>query len=149
MYKDKLVELRENIELKQKELAKIINLDNTCYNHYETEYNIIPLKYLNDICEFFNVSLDYIFSFTDIKQYENSRKEINTKLSGRRLKEFRKENKLTQVKLAQLLNTCHQTFTNYERGIYIIATPFLYTICKKYSISADYLLGKTNEPKSF
>ena len=30
---------------------------------------------------------------------------------------------------------------------FLIATPFLYTICKKYNISADYLLGKIDNPK--
>lgn len=29
-----------------------------------------------------------------------------------------------------------------------IATPFLYTICKEYNVSADYLLGKINKPQS-
>ena len=36
---------------------------------------------------------------------------------------------------------------NYERGRNVIATSFLYTICTRYNISADYLLGKINNPK--
>lgn len=64
-----------------------------------------------------------------------------------RLKEFRKENKLTQESLAQLLNVVKGTVGNYESGRALIATPFLYEICKKYKISADYLLGKIDEPK--
>ena len=35
----------------------------------------------------------------------------------------------------------------YEKGKTLILTSFLYTICKKYNISADYLLGKIDEPK--
>ena len=66
---------------------------------------------------------------------------------GKRLKEFRKENKLTQSKLATILNTAQPVITNYENGKHLIATPFLYTICKKYHISADYLLGKIDNPK--
>jgi len=57
-----------------------------------------------------------------------------------------KENKLTQEKLASILNVSRTTITEYERGTNIIATPFLYTICKNYNISADYLLGKINTP---
>ena len=34
-----------------------------------------------------------------------------------------------------------------EKGKYLISIPFLYTICKKYNISADYLLGKIDNPK--
>ena len=64
-----------------------------------------------------------------------------------RLKEFRKENKLSQVKLSFLLNVAKGTIGNYETARSLIATPFLYTICKKYHISADYLLGKVDSPK--
>ena len=67
--------------------------------------------------------------------------------SGNRLKEFRKENKLTQTKLASILNTTQSVIADYERGRYFISTPFLYTICKKYNISADYLLGRIDNPK--
>ena len=35
----------------------------------------------------------------------------------------------------------------YEKGKYIIATTYLYQICKRYNISADYLLGKIDSPK--
>ena len=59
---------------------------------------------------------------------------------------FRKSQKLTQVKLASILNTVQPVIANYEKGKNLIATPFLYTICKKYNISADYLLGKIDEP---
>ena len=66
---------------------------------------------------------------------------------SKRLKDFRKENKITQKKLAQELNTSQSTIADYERGKNMIPTPFLYTICKKYNISADYLLGRINNPK--
>ncbi len=46
-----------------------------------------------------------------------------------------------------MLNTVHPVITNYENGKHLIATPFLYTICSKYNISADYLLGKIDSPK--
>ena len=107
----------------------------------------MPIKRLNTYSNFFNVSLDYLFSFTNNKQYKNAKKEINPTLSGTRLKEFRKENKLTQEKLASILNTNKSVICGYEKGRYIIATPFLYQICKKYNISADYLLGKIDSPK--
>ena len=63
---------------------------------------------------------------------------------GKRLKEFRNKNKLTQKVLASILGTSQSTIAEYERGTNIIATAFLYSICSKYHISADYLLGKTD-----
>jgi len=147
MYKDRLKELRTLELITQNDLAKFIGVKQNAYSEYENEYKIIPLKHLISLCDLFDISVDYIFNFSNVKQYKNSKKNINNIEVGKRLKEFRKENKLTQEKLASLLNTNRSVIANYERGRNIIAAPFLYTICKKYKISADYLLGKTEDPK--
>lgn len=147
MYSNKLKKLRENKKLTQEAVADLLKIDRSQYGKYENEYAIIPLKYLNTLCNYFDCSLDYIFDFTNIQKYKTSVDHIDLQIAGQRLKEFRKENNLTQVKLATILNTVHPTITNYEKGKFLIATPFLYTICKKYHISADYLLGKIDSPK--
>ena len=146
-YGEILKELREEKKLLQSEIASVINIQGKVYSLYETEYTIIPSKHLITLANFFDVSLDYLFQFTKSKVYKNSNKEIDYNTVGKRLKEFRKEQKLTQEKLASILNTTQSAIADYERGRYLIATPFLYQICKKYNISADYLLGKTDEPK--
>lgn len=145
IYNKKLIELREANDLKQYDIANILNIYKGLYNQYETEYEIIPIKHLNTLCNYFNVSFDYIFNFTNQKNYNYVKKEVDLKKMGIRLKEFRKEYKLTQEKLANILNLARSALANYERGRNVIATPFLYTICSKYHISADYLLGKTDE----
>ncbi len=147
IYSRKLKDLRERNGFKQIDLANILKIRRNAYTQYESEYVIIPIKHLITLCDFYNVSLDYIFDFNDTVKYEDNSKNIDKVLSGKRLKEFRKENRLTQVKLAEDLNTFHQVIGNYENGTNIIATPFLYDICKKYKISADYLLGKIDSPK--
>ena len=148
IYSNKLRELRENNDLSQIQIAQILNIDNSVYAKYEKEYEIIPIKYLNILCNYFNISIDYLFGFNEEKEYKGKiNKIINEIEIGKRLKVFRKENKLTQSKLATILNTAQPVITNYENGKHLIATPFLYTICKKYHISADYLLGKIDNPK--
>ena len=128
----------------QEETAKLINVSRSSYAMWESNKEIIPIKRLIDFCDVFNVTIDYILGFTN-NNYNKG--EYNKEISSTRLKDFRKENKLTQEKLAKLLNTNKSVICGYEKGRYLIATPFLYTICKKYNISADYLLGKTKEPK--
>ena len=81
------------------------------------------------------------------KLYEQYRKDNNIKLQKLRLKELRKKHNLTQQSLADILQCSKSTISGYEIGKNIIATPFLYQICKKYNISADYLLGKIDNPK--
>ena len=147
MYFNRLIELREQAGFTQLEMAKKLGIDNSVYAKYEKEYEIMPVKYLNVLCNFFNVSFDYLFEFTNTFNYKNESTEIEAAIVGQRLKEFRKENKITQVKLATILNTVQPVIANYEKGKFLIATPFLYTICKKYNIPADYLLGKIDNPK--
>lgn len=148
-YNNRLKLLRERNGETQKQLASILNIGRTAYVHYENEDVIIPIKHLNILSNYYNVSLDYLFEFSNTKNYKNSKENIDLKLSSIRLKEFRKTNNLTKEKLANILNVLHQTISAYEKGKNIIATPFLYDICKKYHISADYLLGKTDNPQYY
>ena len=145
IYSDRLKELREERNINQHDLSKELNIDNSLLAKYEKEYYIIPIKHLNTLSNYFHVSIDYLFNLTDKLNYKNSKEEINSVIVGQRLKEFRKNNKLTQEKLANKLNIARSALANYERGRNIIATPFLYTICKEYHVSADYLLGKIDE----
>ena len=149
MYKERLKNIRENKEILQKDIAKILDIKENTYSEYENEYKIIPIKHLNKICNYFNVSLDYIFNFTNKQNYLSTRKEIIKELTRNRLRELRKENNLTQEKLAKTINVAKSTISDCERMSTTLATPFLYEICKKYNISADYLLGKTDQPKKF
>ena len=145
-YGQKIRELREEKDLRLYDIAKVIDIEPDAYGLYEREYTTIPLKHLNTICVYFNVSLDYIFNFTNVKQYNNI-KAFSLDIAGTRLREFRKENKLTQNKLAEILNINRSLLSKYESGKNLISTSFLYDICKKYNISADYLLGKIDNPK--
>ena len=146
-YKERLKELREYNNMSQYDIAKLLNIKRSSYNQFEQQYDIIPIKRLNEVSNIFDCSIDYILGLTNEKKYINSNKEINEELSQERLKVFRKERKITQVKLASILNTSQSAIVGFERGRNIIATPFLYELCKKYHISADYLLGKIDEPQ--
>ena len=60
---------------------------------------------------------------------------------------MRKEFNLTQNKLAKQLNIAHSIISEYEHGNFPISTATLYSLSEKFSISSDYLLGKTNKVK--
>lgn len=141
-----LKKLREEQSLTQKDTARILNISRGLYSQYEIADKIIPIYQLNKLSIYFDVSIDYLLGLNKTKQYKKTENDINTKEFIKRLKELRKENKLTQEKLAQILNTSHSVISGYENGKTFILTSFLYTICKKYNISADYLLGKIDEP---
>ena len=61
MYMDRLRELRNNRNITQATLSSLLEIHEYVYGQYEREYVIIPLKHLNTLSNYFNVSLDYIF----------------------------------------------------------------------------------------
>ena len=146
-YGIKLKDLRDLYEVTQKDIAKVLNVSRSTYNQYEQQYDIIPIKHLNQLCNHFKISFDYVFDFTTIKRYKDEIDKIDTKISGERLKELRKEFNLTQTKLAKKLNIANTIISEYERGHYPISTATLYSLSNKFHISSDYLLGKTNKIK--
>ena len=90
-YKERVKLLRTYELLTQKDIAKILKINRSTYKEYELQNSIIPIKHLNEFCNYFNVSLDYIFKFTEIKKYNKSRKNINKNLFSNRLKELIKK----------------------------------------------------------
>ncbi len=141
---DNIKKIRMENNKTQLETAKIMKVTRSSYAMWESNNDIFPIKRLIDFCYIFEVSLDYALGFKSNIKNNNLIDKDKSKL---RLKEFRKDNKLTQVEIASFLHIDQPTWSAYERGKNLIGTPFLYMICKKYNISADYLLGRTNEPK--
>ncbi len=147
MDNDKLKLLRERKGLNITQVASILGIDRSQYGHYENNNITIPIKHLITLCNYYDVSLDYILDFNITTQYKNLNLKTDKLKAGQRLKEFRKEQKLTQEQLANFLNTNKSVVCRYENGTNLIGFSFLYMICDKYKISADYLLGRTDSPK--
>ena len=141
----KIKDLREEYDLTQLKMAEIMNVSKSNYARWETNESIIPLKHLNNLCNYFNVSMDYITGLSKEKNYIIINKKLNKELIGKRLKEFREDNNLTQEELAKQINTSHSTISAYESGKTMLLTAFAYDICKKYNISLDYLCGRTDK----
>ncbi len=146
-YGKRIKELREKENVSQKQLGKELGISRSSINQFEQQYDIIPIKRLNQIANYFNVSIDYLLGLTNIKNYKDNKHEINREISSQRLKEFRKKNNLTQNSLAQKLNISRSIIVYHENKRTIIGTPFLYELCKKYNISADYILGRIDKPQ--
>lgn len=62
---------------------------------------------------------------------------------GERLKELRKECKLTQIELAEKLNVNYQTVARIEKNQREPSIDILLKMCQIFNVSSDYLLGKT------
>ena len=65
----------------------------------------------------------------------------------KRIRELRIKDNKTQKQFAELLETSQQAYLKYEKGINEKPIRRIIKICKHYNISADYILGLTDEPK--
>lgn len=136
--------LREEKEITQKDLAKILGVSRVSISQWENNKEIIPLKKLNKCANYFNVSLDYILKLSKTKQYKLENNKIDPIIVGKRLIELRNKLNYTQIRLASELNTSHSTISAYESGKVLIKTSFAYQICIKHHVSMDWLCGRTS-----
>lgn len=65
----------------------------------------------------------------------------------KRLRDIREDKDLKQSDIAKALNTSQGYYSKYELGLRELPIHHLITLCKLYNVSADYILGFTNEPK--
>ena len=102
MIYERLLDIRENAQLNQVEMAKILKVSQANYSRWENDKELIPLNKLNLLCNYFKINMDYVIGITCISKI-SKKYELNNKIIGKRLKEFRKNNNMTQVHLASFL----------------------------------------------
>lgn len=136
----RLKEIREDNDLTQENISSVLSISRQNYSRWETGDKVIPLKHLNNLSSYYKMSFDYLTGLSKENNYQKI--NLNKKIIGSRIREFRKEFKITQTELANVLNTTHSTISAYESGKTMILTIFAYEIAKKYGISMDWLCGK-------
>lgn len=72
---------------------------------------------------------------------------FSRELFGQRLLEIRKQDHETQQDLAQLLSVSKSRISEMENGKNTTTIEKFALICEHYKVSADYLLGLTDDPK--
>lgn len=65
---NRLKEIREDQDLLQKEIAKVLNVTQACYSKYEKEDRDIPTDILRELASFYKTSIDYLLYETDKKE---------------------------------------------------------------------------------
>jgi Predicted transcriptional regulators len=68
MYVNRLKDLREDKDLFQKDIAKILNTTQQQYSRIETEENQLSYDGLIKLALFYNVSIDYLLGLTNISK---------------------------------------------------------------------------------
>ena len=64
-YTERIQWIRDCRNVTQKELADYLGIKQQQYARYEKGINVMPIIYLSKICEYLNISADYILGLTD------------------------------------------------------------------------------------
>lgn len=66
-----------------------------------------------------------------------------------RIKNIREDKDLTQAQIGKLLNKSQQGYNHIEAGRAELKIDDLVKLCRFYNLSADYIIGLINTPKSY
>lgn len=143
---EKAYQIRIKREMTQSEFAKLLGISTSYVSNWENGYNEITVVLLNKICNTCYVTFDYMMG---LSKKNNSNvvmlDEIDKKYLGKRLKDIRRNAKLTQEKMAKKINTYRFLISDYETGRKSISTADLKQICETFGFSADWCVGKIKE----
>ena len=78
-YTDRMKWLRDIRNITQKEIAAYLGIKQQQYARYEKGINVMPVTYLIKLCQFYNVSADYILGLSN--KIENLKREKELVLS--------------------------------------------------------------------
>lgn len=65
---DRIRSLREDNDINQSDIAKILNVGQKTYSDYETRKIRIPLDSVIILAKYYNVDMNYICGISDIKK---------------------------------------------------------------------------------
>lgn len=135
--------IREHYGKTQKEVGEMLGVKRQTYCGWENGYDSMPLIKLNDFCNYFNVSLDFVCGLTDTKNYNNI---VNTTIDkhtiGNNLKDIRLKHNDTQKNVALAIKIDQSNYSKYELGKILIHTYNIIAFAKYYKTSIDFICGK-------
>ena len=77
---NRLKDLREDNDLKQEDVAKILKISRQYYSRYELEQVELPIRHYITLARYYNVSIDYLCGITQTpRKLESSKNEITKK----------------------------------------------------------------------
>ena len=145
---DRLRDIREDHDLSQEQMAKILHVKRSRYSLWELGINIIPLKYLIIYADYFNYSIDYILGLSNNREKILLKKGYNKIIIGKNIKRIRKKMDISQKKLANKLRVSQACIAKYEKGLIDISTSNLYELSKEFNIPMNNICGKSKNIKT-
>ena len=147
MNENRLDVLKDERDLKSRDVAKYLNVNESTYSEWEHNKIPIPTRRIVELADFYNVNIDYMLKLTDNRKVIKGKTKLDLELIGNRLKEIRQELDLSLRGLGDKLNCSFSSLGSYERGENLINCEILMSLSKFSNYSIDYILGRTNNNK--
>jgi len=64
-YIDRMRELREDHDLKQRDIAELLGTTQQTYSRYEQGVNELPVRHVITLCRFYKVTADYFLGLSN------------------------------------------------------------------------------------
>ena len=141
---NRLEGLREEYDLKSKDVANKLGVGSSAYSDWERNKVRIPTKRLIELANYYNVNIDYLMCLTNKRKNIKS-KDIDLIKIGLRIKESRDELGFNLRQLGEAVDITFSSLSNYENGKTLIQSDILISLSKLTNYSVDYLLNRSND----
>lgn len=138
----RIKDIREDNDLSQEDISKILGVNRSTYSMWETGINIMSLKYLYNFAQYFNYSIDYVLGLTNDRNSVKMDNDLDFQKLGNNMRIIRIKNGLYQKDIAKLLKVKQSNIAKYEKGLIPISTANLYKFCKTFNISFCDIVNK-------
>ena len=137
--------LKDERDLKSKDLASIIGVCASTYSEWEHSKIPIPTRRLIELANYYEINIDYLSRLTDNRCSIKSNIGLDLKKIGIRIKEIRNDLGLSLRELGSVLNCSFSSIASYERGEKLINSEILISLAKFSKCSIDYILLRSND----
>lgn len=138
---ERLKNLRENENISQRQMSRLLGLLENGYANYEHEHTEPSIKKIVLLAEILHTSVQYII-MGEILAVEFD-KEVTP--FPQRLRELRKKKQLTQTEVASELGIRKVTYQGYEYNKYEPKLDKLLQLADLFDVTLDELLGRNEK----
>ena len=156
-YGEKISEIRTNLNMSIRQFANLVGYSYSYISKLEKGKSnpqgkdLKPsIDVLKNICEKSNYPFQkFLYETNYLPEYKiNDENDTNNKFNmaiGERLKELRKNAKISQEKLGKLVNVSQQAVAKWENNVAEPDQKTLLKIAEFFNVSTDYLLGREHK----
>ena len=144
----KFKSIRDELELKQYQVADKINISRGAYANIEAETANIKLNDLLTYCNEFDLSMDYVCNLTNkINRDLNKIKAIDKQVMASRLTQIEMEQNKLAKEIAEDIGVHPSTYSYYKNPSrpMLMQTLMLKHLCSKYGYSMDWIIGRSSK----